>query len=134
VEALLGQAYCVWRSSPEQLQALVAGGVAAGEGRSEASVGGCAALHNAGVDWYGIGQLSVAETLLQQALAIYEKLAPNSLDVAGTLNNLGSVALDRGDLARAEQLYSAGVGDLRKTRPQLAEGGRHAQQSGKCGC
>jgi hypothetical protein len=30
--------------------------------------------------------------MYQQALAIYEKLAPNSLEVASTLNNLGSVA------------------------------------------
>jgi CHAT domain-containing protein/Tfp pilus assembly protein PilF len=46
-----------------------------------------------------------AEELYQQALAIREKLAPNSLDVAGTLHNLGIVARNRGDLARAEQLY-----------------------------
>jgi hypothetical protein len=32
VEALLGQAYCVWRASPEQAQALVARGVARCEG------------------------------------------------------------------------------------------------------
>jgi tetratricopeptide (TPR) repeat protein len=37
--------------------------------------------------------------MYQQALAIEEKLAPNSLQVAGTLHNLGNVALDRGDLA-----------------------------------
>jgi hypothetical protein len=32
------------------------------------------------------------ELYLQQALAIFEKLAPNSLEVARTLNNLGNVA------------------------------------------
>jgi hypothetical protein len=30
--------------------------------------------------------------MYQQALAIFENLAPNSLDVAGTLHNLGNVA------------------------------------------
>jgi Tfp pilus assembly protein PilF len=61
--------------------------------------------------------LARAEQLYQQALAIYEKLAPNSLDVAGTLNNLGNVALVRGDLAAAEQYLSAGVGDEEKLAP-----------------
>jgi tetratricopeptide (TPR) repeat protein len=128
-------------------------------------------LHNAGVDWYGIGQLSVVETLWQQALAIREQLAPNSLEVASTLNNLGTVAHNRGDLAAAERYYqqalaiyeklapnslqvattlnnlgtvalsgrfsgggtvlAAGVGNY---CPQLAAGGRHAPQSGECGC
>jgi hypothetical protein len=41
VEALLGQAYCVWRASPDRGAGVGAGGVAAGEGRSEASVGCC---------------------------------------------------------------------------------------------
>jgi hypothetical protein len=39
------------------------------------------------------GDLARAEQLFQQALAIYEKLAPNSLQMATTLNNLGNVAL-----------------------------------------
>jgi tetratricopeptide (TPR) repeat protein len=257
VEALLGQAYCVWRASPEQAQALVAEALRVARGEAKRPLAVATALHNAGVDWYGIGQLSVAGDALaagvgdrgannspptrcrwqarstiwgmwlfswrlgacgavvQQALAIFEKLAPNSLqvastlhnlgnvaysrgdlaraeqyyqqalaireklapnslqvaarstiwemwlmivatwrvrsslsagvgdtkklapnslDVADTLNNLGNVAYSRGDLARAEQYVSAGVGDLRKTRPQLAAGGKHAQQSGKCGC
>jgi hypothetical protein len=38
------------------------------------------------------GDLAAAERYLQQALAIFEKLAPNSLEVATTLNNLGNVA------------------------------------------
>jgi CHAT domain-containing protein/Tfp pilus assembly protein PilF len=105
VEALLGQAYCVWRASPEQAQALVAEALRVARGEAKRPLAIAAVLNSAGVDWYGIGQLSVAGTLWQQALAIREQLAPNSLDVAGTLNNLGNVARDRGDLARAEQLY-----------------------------
>jgi tetratricopeptide (TPR) repeat protein len=110
VEALLGQAYCVWRASPEQAQALSRRCVA--EGAPVAT-----ALHNAGVDWYGVGQLGVAEQLFQQALAIYEKLAPNSLEVARTLNNLGNVAADRGDLARAEQYYQQALAIREKLAP-----------------
>jgi tetratricopeptide (TPR) repeat protein len=92
VEALLGQAYCVWRASPEQAQALVAEALRVARGEAKRPLAVATALHNAGVDWYGIGQLSVVETLWQQALAIREQLAPNSLQVANTLNNLGSVA------------------------------------------
>jgi CHAT domain-containing protein len=105
VEALLGQAYCVWRASPEQAQALVAEALRVARGEAKRPLAIAAALHNAGAGWYGIGQLSVAETLWQQALAIREQLAPNSLEVASTLHNLGTVAHDRGDLAAAEQLY-----------------------------
>jgi hypothetical protein len=42
--------------------------------------------------WLNRGDLARAEQLYQQALAIEEKLAPNSLQVAGTLHNLGNVA------------------------------------------
>jgi CHAT domain-containing protein/tetratricopeptide (TPR) repeat protein len=50
-------------------------------------------------------QLAVAEQMFEQALAIYEKLAPNLLDMAGALGDLGNVAYSRGNLARAEQMY-----------------------------
>jgi Tfp pilus assembly protein PilF len=68
-------------------------------------------LNNLGNVALDRGDLAAAERYYQQALAIYEKLAPNSLQVADTLHNLGNVALDRGDLARAEQYVSTGVGD-----------------------
>jgi CHAT domain-containing protein len=55
--------------------------------------------------------------LYQQALAIPEKLAPNSLQVAGTLHNLGNVAYSRGDLARAEQLYQQALAIREKLAP-----------------
>jgi CHAT domain-containing protein/Tfp pilus assembly protein PilF len=103
VEALLGQAYCVWRQSSEQAQALVAEALRVARGEAKRPLAVATALHNAGVDWYGVGQLPVAETLWQQALAIREQLAPNSLEVASTLHNLGTVAHDRGDLAAAER-------------------------------
>jgi tetratricopeptide (TPR) repeat protein len=117
VEALLGQAYCMWRASPEQVQALVAEALRVARGEAKRPLAIAAVLNGAGAGWYGIGQLSVAETLWQQALAIKEKLAPNSLDVAGTLNNLGTVALNRGDLAVAEQLYQQALAIEKKLAP-----------------
>jgi len=117
VEALLGQAYCVWRASPEQAQALVAEALRVARGEAKRPLAVATALHNAGVDWYGIGRLSVVETLWQQALAIFENLAPNSLEMARTLNNLGNVAANRGDLARAEQLYQQALAIREKLAP-----------------
>jgi tetratricopeptide (TPR) repeat protein len=117
VEALLGQAYCMWRSSPEQVQALVAEALRVARGEAKRPLAIAAVLNSAGVGWYGIGQLSVAETLWQQALAICEQLAPNSLEMARTLNNLGVVAYSRGDLARAEQYYQQALAIREKLAP-----------------
>jgi tetratricopeptide (TPR) repeat protein len=74
-------------------------------------------LNNLGNVAYSRGDLARAEQYYQQALAIYEKLAPNSLDVAGTLHNLGNVAYSRGDLARAEQLYQQALAIFEKNLP-----------------
>jgi CHAT domain-containing protein/tetratricopeptide (TPR) repeat protein len=117
VEALLGQAYCMWRSSPEQARALLQDALQLAKREGKRPLAAATALHNAGVDWYGIGQLSVAGTLLQQALAIFENLAPNSLEVASTLHNLGNVAYSRGDLARAEQYYQQALAIREKLAP-----------------
>jgi CHAT domain-containing protein len=105
VEALLGQAYCLWRVSPEQAQALLQDALQLAKGEAKRPLAIATALHNIGGDWYGVGQLVVAEQLWQQALAIREKLAPNSQEVAATLNNLGAVAFNRGDLLSAQQYY-----------------------------
>jgi CHAT domain-containing protein/tetratricopeptide (TPR) repeat protein len=121
VEALLGQAYCMWRSSPEQVQALVAEALRVARGEAKRPLAIAAVLNSAGAGWYGIGQLSVAETLWQQALAIVENLAPNSLEMASTLNNLGSVARNRGDLARAEQYYQQALAIVENLAPNSLE-------------
>ena len=117
VEALLSQAYCLWRASPEQARALLQDALQLAKREGKRPLAAATALHNAGMDWYGVGQLGVAEQLFQQALAIYEKLAPNSLEVASTLNNLGNVASDRGDLARAEQYYQQALAIYEKLAP-----------------
>jgi len=121
VEALLGQAYCLWRASPEQARALVQDALLLVKREGKRPLAVATALYRAGVDWYGIGQLAVAGTLWQQALAIYEKLAPNSLEVATTLNNLGNVARSRGDLARAEQYYQQALAIYEKLAPNSLE-------------
>jgi CHAT domain-containing protein/Tfp pilus assembly protein PilF len=105
VEALLGQAYCLGRTSPERSETLVKEALALAKGEAKRPLALAQALHNAGADWYGVGQLVVAEQMFELALAIYEKLAPNLLDMAGALGDLGNVAYSLGNLARAEQMY-----------------------------
>jgi CHAT domain-containing protein/Flp pilus assembly protein TadD len=117
VEALLSQAYCVWRQSSEQAQALLEEALKLAKGEAKRPLALAQALRNAGGDWYGVGQVAVAEQLLQRALAIQEKLAPNSLEMASTLNNLGIVAYSRGDLARAEQYYQQALAIYEKLAP-----------------
>jgi CHAT domain-containing protein/Tfp pilus assembly protein PilF len=121
VEALLGQVYCLWRASPEQARALLQDALQLAKREGKRPLAAATALHNAGLDWYGVGQLGVADQLFQQAMAIYEKLAPNSLEVARTLNNLGSVARSRGDLARAEQLFQQALAIYEKLAPNSLE-------------
>jgi tetratricopeptide (TPR) repeat protein len=56
--------------------------------------------------WLILGVIwRVPSSCIQQALANNERLAPNSLQMASSLNSLGAVAADRGDFARAEQLF-----------------------------
>jgi CHAT domain-containing protein/Tfp pilus assembly protein PilF len=117
VEALLGQAYCLWRASPEQARALLQDALQLAKREGKRPLAAATALHNAGVDWYGVGQLGVAEQLFQQALAIREQLAPNSLQVASTLNSLGNVARARGDLDTAEQYYQQALAIQEKLAP-----------------
>jgi CHAT domain-containing protein/tetratricopeptide (TPR) repeat protein len=105
VEALLSQAYCLWRQSSEQAQALLEEALQLARGEVKRPLVLAKALGGAGVIWYEIGQIAIAEQLFQQALAIYETLAPNSLQMADTLNDLGAVALSRGNFTRAEQLF-----------------------------
>jgi tetratricopeptide (TPR) repeat protein len=103
VEALLGQAYCLWRASPEQARALLQDALQLAKREGKRPLAAATALHNAGMDWYGVGQLGVAEQLFQQALAIYEKLAPNSLDVAQTLRNLAILARRQKNYSQAQR-------------------------------
>jgi CHAT domain-containing protein/Tfp pilus assembly protein PilF len=55
----------------------------------------------------------------QQALAIRRLLAPRSIDTSNSLNNLGNLALDRGDADLAEQYQRQAL----EIRQELAPGG-----------
>ena len=60
-----------------------------------------------------------AEADYGHALGIYEKLAPESLAFANTLNNLGTVNLARGQMVEGEKYFQAAL----KIKEKLAPGG-----------
>jgi CHAT domain-containing protein len=58
-----------------------------------------------------------AEEYYLQALAIQEKLAPDSVEVAKSLNNLGGVVRDQGDTAKAEEHFARALSINKKLAP-----------------
>jgi len=124
VEALLSQAYCLWRASPERAQALLQDALQLAKGEGKRPLALAQALNISGGSWYAISQPSIAETLWQQALAIQEKLAPNSLQLARTLNDLGLIALDQSNLSKAEQFFHRSLEICKKISPSSLDAAR----------
>jgi CHAT domain-containing protein/Tfp pilus assembly protein PilF len=74
-------------------------------------------LDNLGnVAWFR-GDLAVAQDYYSRALAIRERLAPDSLAVATSLAGLGIVAGSRGDLAAAQDYYSRALAIRERLAP-----------------
>jgi CHAT domain-containing protein/Tfp pilus assembly protein PilF len=61
--------------------------------------------------------LEAAQSYFQHALAMREKLVPDSLKVAVTLNSLGTVAADLGDLEAAQDYFHRGLVIREKLTP-----------------
>ncbi len=63
-------------------------------------------LHDEAVEAYGSGRIDEAEGLFFRSLALFEQVdAPDHLDVAAVLGNLGAVLEDRCDYTAAEECY-----------------------------
>jgi hypothetical protein len=65
-------------------------------------------VNDLGLVSHDLGDLARAEEYDCQALAIREKLSPDSLGVAASFSNLAGVEWSRGDLAKAEEYLSQG--------------------------
>ena len=61
--------------------------------------------------------LAEAEKDFEAALAIYEKLRPDSLEYAGALLNLGNVASERRELAKTEEYFTRALQISQKVAP-----------------
>ncbi len=64
------------------------------------------------------GDLAMAHEYYSRALAIKQRLAPNSLNVASTLDNLGLVVRDRGDLAAAQDYHHRALAINERLAPE----------------
>ncbi len=64
-----------------------------------------AVRHTIGTTFARLGRLEEAEGQLRSALTLRREASGASLETAATLNSLGEVRFDRGDLQDAEQLY-----------------------------
>jgi CHAT domain-containing protein/tetratricopeptide (TPR) repeat protein len=63
-------------------------------------------------------KFAAAEDSLQQGLAIQHQLAPTSIDIPRSLNALGDIARERGDLGKAERYYREAMAALQGPAPE----------------
>jgi CHAT domain-containing protein len=70
------------------------------------------------------GDLDRAQELLEEALAIFERLAPSGASSAELLRELGELAEERGDAATSEQRYRAAVQIADRVIPATEEAAR----------
>jgi CHAT domain-containing protein len=66
---------------------------------------------------YSRGNLSAAQDYESRALAVKNRVAPDSLDVAGSLNGLGALAWRRGDLAAAQDYFTRALAIRERLAP-----------------
>ncbi len=74
-------------------------------------------LLNLGIVAHSRGDLNLAQTRFEAALAIQQNLAPGSLDVAKVLNNLGALAYSRGAMDLAQKRFEAVLVIFEKLTP-----------------
>ncbi|MCS7208214.1 MAG: tetratricopeptide repeat protein [Fimbriimonadales bacterium] len=123
VEALLGRAFCLWRTDKATAEGLIEQALALAKMEAEAErlLVMAAVLYNAGVDWHHQSELALVQQLWGRALDIYSRLAPNSLEVARVLNNLGAVTRYRGDLVSAQRYYEQALAIRERLAPVSLE-------------
>jgi tetratricopeptide (TPR) repeat protein len=118
VEALLGQAYCVWRASPEQAQALVAEALQLAKGEAKRPLAVAEVLQR-----YGgklgeeTNRLDTAKRLLEVARAIQERFDPNSFALGITFHRLGFVAANESNPEMARYFYQKAYEIYKRVKP-----------------
>jgi CHAT domain-containing protein len=121
VEALSGRAFCLWRTDEAQGEGLLGQALGLAQAERARPLAAADALNNIGVDFAYAGVLGAAQRCWEAALALFERLAPNSLEVAATLNNLGNLARDRGDFALAQRYYEQALAIQERLAPNSLE-------------
>src|SRR5262249_9370749 len=117
VEALLGEAALLLPGRAEEGTRRGAGARGAGPGGGERPLAAARALRSGAIRLVERGHLGAAREVWRAALALFEKLAPGSLDVGASLNNLGHVAGQQGDLAEAKDYLQRALAIREKLAP-----------------
>lgn len=117
IEALCAQALIVGRGDPEAAAPLVESAVSLASQEKTRPLAAAAALNAAAERARRLSQLLSAQRFSASALAIGEKSAPDSLDVATSLHNLGSVAGGRGDPEAARDYYQRALAIRERLAP-----------------
>jgi tetratricopeptide (TPR) repeat protein len=118
VEALLGQAYCVWRASPDRLKALVQEALQLAKGEAKRPLAVAEVLQR-----YGgklgeeTNRLDTAKRLLEVARAIQERFDPNSFALGITFHRLGFVAANESNPEMARYFYQKAYEIYKRVKP-----------------
>lgn len=102
-EALLYRTIALWRFDPSASERLLDEVLhrAAREQRRPIAVGN--ACNSVAIEWFMLGEYAKALRCLERANALYTRYAPNTLEHAHTLNNLGAIASELGDYPAAQR-------------------------------
>jgi CHAT domain-containing protein len=115
--ALAGAARLLPVEKAGEADALIARAVAVGRAETQRPRAAAQAFSSAGRDAYQRRRLGQAATLLRATLSLREKLSPESPDVAASLNNLGIVVREQGNLAAARAYHERALAIHQKVAP-----------------
>jgi CHAT domain-containing protein/tetratricopeptide (TPR) repeat protein len=96
---------------------LVAQAVALGQNEKKRPRAAARRLYGAGYSFYSQGRLREARLCSAAALALFEKLLPDSVEAALGANGLGAVLLAQGDLAAAREVFQRSLAIYQKLEP-----------------
>lgn len=105
VEATLGRAFCLWRADQEQGEQLLRQALDMARLEKRRPLAAARALRKSGTDWYAIRIVRNARSCFEEALTIYNRFAPDSLEGASVLNNLGAAVALSGNLREAQRCF-----------------------------
>src|SRR5262249_52507326 len=105
IEALASMAQQLDIEQPDKAAGLRAQASKLAQSESQRPLAPAQVLHVAGQAYFDRRALGKARELWLVALSIRERQAPNSLDLAATLNSLGLVAFWQGDLVAARDYH-----------------------------
>jgi tetratricopeptide (TPR) repeat protein len=118
IEVLRKLAGALAKSKPAASRALLDQAEAAARAETRRPFAAARAFAYAAIDSADPKRESAARTLVEKALAVCERRAPNSLDVAHALHVLGQVAYTQSDLPAARRSYERSLALKEKLVPQ----------------